>query len=181
MKTGIIEVLNRLLKLRPDDLQTRGRLAEILAGRKEWVKAAKEYEIMIEDTPPQERLPLYKNLGFIYTKAEEFEKAVSAYLSAANLDQKDPNLQYNLSALYEKLGRQKEADFYLDNAVTLNSDDLEGRLKLAQRLTEEGDYQRARTSIVRNTGKKARFETGPCPHGQYFGATRGYRGAQESL
>ena len=102
---------------------------------------------MVENTPPPERLPLYRNLGFIYTKAGALEKAVSAYLSAANLDQKDPNLQYNLSALYEKLGRQKEADFYLDNAVTLNSDDLEGRLKLAQRLADEGDYDRARRSL----------------------------------
>jgi hypothetical protein len=34
--------LNRLLKLRPDDLQTRERLAEILEERrKEWDKAAK--------------------------------------------------------------------------------------------------------------------------------------------
>ncbi len=146
-QAGIIAVLDRLLKLRPGDVQTRERLAEILAEREEWEKAAAQYEMIIEDTPPSQRLSLYKNLGFLYTKAGELEKAVSAYLSAASLDQKDPNLQYNLSALYEKLGRQKEADFYLDNAVTLNSEDIEGRLKLAQRLAEKGDYVEARASL----------------------------------
>jgi tetratricopeptide (TPR) repeat protein len=151
---GIIQVLNQLLKKQPDDLLTRARLAEIMEGRDEWDKAAEQYEIMIEHAPPSERLPLYKNLGFLYTKAEQPEKAVSAYLSAANLDQKDPNLHYNLSALYEKLGRQKEADFYLDNAVTLNSDDLEGRLKLAQRLTGKGNLEKARKTLAQLLGKR---------------------------
>lgn len=122
---GIVRVLGEILKKHPDDLETRVRLAKILEGRGEWGEAAEQYEIMIEHAPPDERLPLYKNLGYLYTKVGKSEKAVSAYLSAANLDQKDPNLHYNLSALYAQLGRQKEADFYLNNAVTLNSDDFE--------------------------------------------------------
>lgn len=153
-QNGIIRVLSRLLKKRPDDLVARARLAEILEGREEWDKAAEQHEIMIKHAPPVERLPLYKNLGFLYTKAGQLEKAVSAYLSAVNLDQKDPNLHYNLSALYERLGRQKEADFYLNNAVTLNSDDLEGRLKLARRLTDEGNLEKARKSLSKLLEKK---------------------------
>ena len=153
-QNSIIQILSRVLEKQPDDLVTRARLAEILEGREEWGKAAQQYEIIIEHASPSERLPLYKNLGFLYTKAEQPEKAVSAYLSAANLDQKDPNLHYNLSALYERLGQQKEADFYLDNAVTLNSDDLEGRLKLAQRLTDKGNLEKARKSLSQLLEKK---------------------------
>jgi tetratricopeptide (TPR) repeat protein len=141
---GIVQVLGEILKKRPDDLEARAQLAEILEGRGKLGEAAGQYEIMLEHAPPDERLPLYKNLGYLYTKGGQSEKAVSAYLSAAKLDQKDPNLHYNLSALYEQLGRQKEADFYLDNAVTLNSDDLEGRLKLAERLVGKGDLEKAR-------------------------------------
>jgi tetratricopeptide (TPR) repeat protein len=141
---GIVQVLGEMLKKSPDDLEARVRLAEILEGRGEWGEAAEQYEIMLEHAPLDERLPLYKNLGYLYTKAGKSEKAVSAYLSAANLDQRDPNLHYNLSALYEQLGRQKEADFYLDNAVTLNSNDFDGRLKLAERLMEKGDLDKAR-------------------------------------
>ena len=151
---GVVQVLGEILKKRPDDLETRVRLAEILEGRGEWGEAAGQYEIMIEHAPPNERLPLYKNLGYLYTKAGEPEKAVMAYLSAANLDQKDPNLHYNLSALYAQLGRQKEADFYLDNAVTLNSDDFEGRLKLAERLAEKGDVEKARKYLSQILEKK---------------------------
>ena len=147
-QNGIIQALNQVLKNRPDDLVARARLAEILEGREEWGKAAQQYEIMVEHAPPSELLPLYKTLGFLYTKSDQPEKAVSAYLSAANLDQKDPNLHYNLSALYERLGQQNEGDFYLDNAITLNSDDLEGRLKLAQRLTDKGNLEKARKSLA---------------------------------
>ena len=146
-QNGIMAVLTQLLEKRPDDLEARGRLAEILVERQEWGKAAAQYEIMLENAPPSEHLLLYKNLGFLYTKAGKLEKAVSAYLSAANIDQKDPNLHYNLSALYERLGRQKEADFYLDNAVTLNSEDLEGRLKLAERLADKGNFEGARKAL----------------------------------
>ena len=39
-QNGIIQVLSRLLKKRPDDLAARVRLAEILESREEWDKAA---------------------------------------------------------------------------------------------------------------------------------------------
>jgi len=151
---GIIRVLSWLLKKQPDDLVARARLSEILERREEWDNAAKQYEIMIEHASPVERLPLYKNLGFLYVKAGQPEKAVSAYLSAAKLDQKDPTLHYNLSALYERLGRQKKADFYLDNAVTLNFDDFEGRLKLSRRLADRGNLEEARKSLSQLLEKK---------------------------
>ena len=151
---GIVRVLEEMLKIRPDDLELRLRFSEILEDREQWGEAAEQYEIMLEHAPPDERLPLYKNLGYLYTKTGQLEKAVSAYLSAANLDQKDPNLHYNLSALYEQLGRQKEADFYLDNAVTLNSDDLEGRLKLAEGLVGKGDLNKARKYLSQILEKK---------------------------
>ena len=151
---GMVQVLGKILKKRPDDLEARAQLAEILEDKGEWEEAAMQYETMLEHAPPDERLPLYKNLGYLYTKAGQSAKAVSAYLSAVNLDQKDPNLHYNLSALYEQLGQQKEADFYLDNAVTLNSDDLEGRLKLAERLVGKGDLEKARKCLSHILKKK---------------------------
>ena len=151
---GMVQVLGKILKKRPNDLEARAQLAEILENKGEWEEAAMQYETMLEHAPPDERLPLYKNLGYLYTKAGQSENAVSAYLSAVNLDQKDPNLHYNLSALYEQLGRQKEADFYLDNAVTLNSDDLEGRLKLAERLMSKGDLEKARKCLSHILKKK---------------------------
>ncbi len=151
---GVVRVLNQLLEMRPQDNQTRLRLAEILEDREQWDKAAEQYEVIIDNAPSSEHLQLYKTLGYLYTKAGRMEKAVSAYLSAANIDQKDPNLHYNLSALYERLGREKEADFYLDNAVTLNSEDFEGRLKLAQRLADKGNLEGARNSLSRVLEKR---------------------------
>ena len=153
-QNGMVRVLQKLLKHNPEDLKTRMRLAEILEGKEQWGDAAKQYEIILKHAPPDERLLLYKNLGYLHTKAGQPEEAVLAYLSAANLDQKDPNLHYNLSALYERLGRQKEADFYLDNAVTLNSDDFEGRMRLAERFVEKGELKKAREYLSQILNKK---------------------------
>ena len=151
---GIVQVLGKILKNRPDDFKARVQLAEVLESMEEWGEAAAQYEFMLEHGPSDERLPLFKNLGYLYTKTGQLEKAVSAYLAAANLDQKDPNLHYNLSALYEQLGRQKEADFYLDNAVTLNADDFEGRLKLSERLVNKGELEKAQKYLSQILEKK---------------------------
>ncbi len=153
-QNGMLDVLRELIKHNPDDFETRARLAEILEQKGEWEEAAREYQILLEHAPVDKQLSLYKNLGYLYTKAGQVEKAVSIYLSAVSLDQKDPNLHYNLSDLYERLGRQKEADFYLDNAVTLNSDDIEGRLKLAERLENKGDLEKSRQCLSQILKKK---------------------------
>ena len=154
-QNGMVDVLRELIKHNPDDFETRAQLAEILEQKGEWEEAAREYQILLEHAPVDKQLPLYKNLGYLYTKAGQAEKAVSTYLSAVSLDQKDPNLHYNLSDLYERLGRQKEADFYLDNAVTLNTDDIEGRLKLAERLADKGDLEKSRQCLSQILKKKS--------------------------
>jgi len=143
-KDGITLVLQRLITLDPDNLEARRELAEIFEKSEDWNGAIREYEDLLKRTKAEDRLPLYKSLGYLYTKTDKPEKAISCYLNAAKIDQKDANLHYNLSYLYEKINQEEKSNFYLDNAITLRSGDLEGRLKLALSLMKKGKFEKAR-------------------------------------
>ncbi|PIV99171.1 MAG: hypothetical protein COW41_08610, partial [Deltaproteobacteria bacterium CG17_big_fil_post_rev_8_21_14_2_50_51_6] len=131
------------LKFAPEDAEARLKLAETLEKAERWNEAAKQYEALVAATPEEERASLLKRLGYAFLRAGDFEKAVSSFLSAARLDQKDVNLYYNLAYLYDKLGDAYNSAFYLRNALTLNPDDAEGRLRLAERFLDTGEWNRA--------------------------------------
>jgi tetratricopeptide (TPR) repeat protein len=140
---GIVLILKKLIRLKPGDLEARRALAETFEAAGDWNGAILEHEDLLKRMDEGDRLPVYRSLGYLYTKTGKFEKAISCYLDAAKLDQKDANLHYNLSYLYEKINQKEKANFYLDNAITLKSGDLEGRLKLAQDLLEGGNFKKA--------------------------------------
>ena len=140
---GRINVLKRMVLVKPDDLDARYQLAEIYERTGRLKQAIRENEAILKRTEKGSRGPIYKLLGYLYTKTGDFKKAISAYLEAAQLDREDANVFYNLSFLYEKTGDKGRADQYLDRAVMLKSEDVEGRLKLARRLILKGDLKRA--------------------------------------
>jgi len=142
-REGVVTTLERLVQVDPDDLEARSRLAEVLEEEGNLSAAIEAYEGLLKQLEPEERIQIYKRLGYLHTETGRYKKAISFYLKAANLDQKDANLYYNLAYLYEKINDQDKADFYLGNAVTLNTEDLEGRLKLAQSLIEKGSFKKA--------------------------------------
>ena len=146
-KDGITLILKKLINLDPDNLEAKRELAEIFEKGEDWSGAIREYEDLLKRTKAEDRLPLYKNLGFLYTTTGNPEKAISCYLNAAKIDQKDANLHYNLSYLYEKINQVEKSNFYLDNAITLRSGDLQGRLKLASSLMKKGELEKARKYI----------------------------------
>ncbi|MBW2110560.1 MAG: tetratricopeptide repeat protein [Deltaproteobacteria bacterium] len=141
---GLTLTLKRLIGLDPSDLEARRELAEILEKNGDLKGAIREYEALLRHTEGEDKLPVYKRLGYLYTETGKLEKAISSYLQAARIDQKDANLHYNLSYLYEKLGQEEKSNFYLDNAITLRSSDVQGRLKLAQAFLKKGRLEKAR-------------------------------------
>lgn len=140
---GIISVLERLVSLNPDDLETRMELAEKLEKKGERKAAIKEYENLLERMEEEGRPPIYKHLGYLCAKSGPLKKAISYYLKALEIDKKDVNIYYNLSYLYERIDRKDKADFYLAEAVDLKSEDTENRLKLAHGMIEKGKFEKA--------------------------------------
>jgi tetratricopeptide (TPR) repeat protein len=144
---GTIQTLKRLVSLDPSNRDYQFRLAESYEEAGKLDEAIKTYEKVLSVLAGAEKLPLLKMLGFLYAKAGQTEKAVSTFLSAADFDQQDANLYYNLSALYEKLGQTKKANEYLQKAVALKKGDLDNRLVLAERLIQLGELKKAKTYL----------------------------------
>ena len=143
----IISILKRLLKSDPDNVEVRLRLASVLEKSKKIREAIKEYEYILKTVQKEDRLPVYKILGFLYIETGRTDKAISNYLHALELDKKDVNLYYNLSNLYEKMGKRDKADFFLSKAVSLKSEDTESRIKLSERLIKKGKIKEAETYL----------------------------------
>ena len=144
---NIIFTLRRLIEIEPDDQDLRYRLASILEknGREE--DAIREYEKMLEMSSDSDHLSIYKTLGFLYTKIGEIQKAISAFLKAAEMDDEDVNLYYNLSTLYEKINDKDKSDLYLGRALELKKGDADGRLRLSENLIDRGEFEEAENHL----------------------------------
>ena len=143
-KEGVIQILKDLVKIDPENVQAGFELAGVLEEEKAFDQAIEVYRTLLGKSNEQDRLRIYKNLGYLYTETEKWKEAIACYLKAAELDQKDSNIYYNLSYLYEKINDKEHADFYLENAITIKWDDLAGKLKLARNLFEDGENEKAR-------------------------------------
>jgi tetratricopeptide (TPR) repeat protein len=155
----IVSVLRRVLALDPNNAETRNQLAEILEKRGELKAAIQEYERVLEQIQDGDKLLMYKNLGYLYTKTGNPKMAIAYYLKAVDVDQGDPDLYYNLAYLHEKLDQNEKANFYLQNAVTLRSEDVESRLKLAERFIDKGKFRKAQkylTEVLKREPKSKR-------------------------
>ncbi len=143
-----VAVLRRLISLNPQDPSLHGRLAETLEAMGHKTEAIEAYQDLMEWIEPEERLPIYKRLGFLCMETGRLLQAIFYYLEAAKLDQRDANLYYNLAYLYERTGQKDKADFYLANAVTLRGEDMAGRLKLAQSHLEKGQLEKSEAYLT---------------------------------
>jgi len=151
---GVISVLRRLIDQNPSDVESRLRLATILEKTKKLSEAIKEYEALLQYVRKEERLPIYKTLGYLSSETGQLPKAIEMYLKAIELDKKDVNLYYNLSSLYERLGDKQKADHFLSVAVKLKPDDTESRFALAEGLFKKGSLAEAENYLLEILEKK---------------------------
>ncbi|MEE4353486.1 MAG: tetratricopeptide repeat protein [Desulfatiglans sp.] len=140
---GTVSVLQRLIALDPDNIEVRIQLAEIFEKKGKLKDAIREYRAMLDRIETKDKIPIYKQLGYLYAQLGQPKPAISFYEKAAALDKTDANLFYNLSYLFGKIGQENRADQYLDRAVRLKEGDAEGRLKLAQSFIEKKQWKRA--------------------------------------
>jgi len=146
-RNRVIFTLRRILEVNPNDLEMRLKLASVLESSGNITRAIQEYEKLVKRMAKEDRLSIYKTLGYLYTEKGEIARAIENYLKALEMDKNDPNLYYNLSYLYEKAGRRERADFFLAKAVSIRPGDVDSMLKLADRLIQKGRYREARKYI----------------------------------
>ena len=151
---GVISILKRFVELDTDDLEALGRLAEAYEKQGNLKAAIQAHEALLGRMDTGDKLPVFKRLGYVCAEAGKTRKALSYYLKAADLDKTDANLYYNLSYVYKKLHNGAKADFYLDKAVRLKTQDLDGRLELAQSLLNRGELKKTEKYLSTILAKK---------------------------
>ncbi|HJX34373.1 MAG TPA: tetratricopeptide repeat protein [Desulfatiglandales bacterium] len=146
-KDGVISALKRLAELSPDDTALRLKLATALEDAGKSSDAIMEFERLLNRMSPQDLLPVYNSLGYLYAEAEKNEDAISFYLKALELNKDDTNIYYNLSLLYEKTGQKDKSNQYMAKVVELRPDSTDDNLRLARNLLEGGKLKEAEESL----------------------------------
>jgi len=146
-KDGVISALKRLAQLSPDDTALRLSLAVALEDAGKSSEAIMEYEGLLDMMRPQDLLPVYNGLGYLYAETGENDKAISFYLKALELNMEDANINYNLSVLYDKMGQKDKANQYLSRVIELKPDSQGDNLRLIESLLEAGRLKEAERSL----------------------------------
>lgn len=144
---GVISALKRMVQLSPDDMALRLSLAAALEDAGKSNDAIMEYEGLLDRMRPQDLLPVYNGLGYLYAEAGENDKAILFYLRALELNREDANIHYNLSLLYQKVGQNDKANQYLAKVIELKPDSQDDNLRLIESLLEAGRLKEAETSL----------------------------------
>jgi tetratricopeptide (TPR) repeat protein len=133
-KEGVSSVLKRQVDINPENIEARIKLADYFEKKGKLKEAAEQYEVIQKYVADEQALEIYTRLGYLYTEMGMIDDALRAYKKAVELDKKDASIYYNISYLYEKAGEKEKADEYLAKAVEIKTDDVKGRMKLAEGL-----------------------------------------------
>ncbi|MBN1626231.1 MAG: tetratricopeptide repeat protein [Deltaproteobacteria bacterium] len=144
---GAVSVLRKMIDLKPDDLDLKIKLADVLESSGRITEAIEVYEALLEGVKGKDLLPVYNSLGYLYAEKGDNDKAISFYLKALDLNKEDANIYDNLSLLYEKTGQKDKANQYLAGVIELRPDSKDDKMKLAGNLLEAGKIQEAEENI----------------------------------
>ncbi len=146
-RENVVAVLKELVGLDPDDRDLRERLARILEDTGRKGEAVRHYEALLKHLEGKAKLPVYEKLGFLCAEQKQFEKAISFYLKAVELEKGDPNLYYNLYHLYESTRQVEKANEFLGKALALQPKALDDRIRLARRYMDGGKSREAESLL----------------------------------
>lgn len=104
-----INMLNDLLKKKPDYLEASMLLGDILYDEERFKEATIVYTEALKYNPAN--YDIYYNLGMVYTRLNDFQKAKEYYQTAAEINSMLYNAKFNLaqiSMIYGDLRRSRE-------------------------------------------------------------------------
>lgn len=112
-KDGQIDSLKQLNDKKPKQVEkkTEEKTKEKQAQNQKLIKEidqCREKNKFLEETLKKERVVFYYNLGVAYSKAKLYEEAIEAYKKSLTLDATNPEANYNLALLYEKVKQEPE-------------------------------------------------------------------------
>jgi len=106
-----------------------------------YADAEKEFRLALAANPESNGALL--NLGTTLAVQGHAKEAVEAYRKVLERDPENQTVHYNLGNLYTRLNQPDLAATFLTRAVSLNPDDLQARMELADLLRDRGDLAAA--------------------------------------
>ncbi len=135
-----ISELKLVTKFKPSDLNSHYLLALIFSSRKEYGKAADEYEIILKSLTKKnpKNIEIYSYLAQLYYSQKKYDKAIEQFEKMIELDPKNADAMYLLGSIYLELGRKKEAVDILKKAIEIDPNNDGSLNTLAYIYAEEG-------------------------------------------
>jgi len=114
--------LKSVKKYNPDDLQSHYLLALIYSTKKEYDKAANEYEYILKtfsEAEPQ-NIEIYGYLGQLYYSQKKYEKAILQFERILEIEQNNADVLYLVSSLYIEVNDRKRAIELLEKSIAID-------------------------------------------------------------
>lgn len=116
-----IDMLNDLLKKKPDYLEASMLLGDILYIEERFKEATFVYSDALKYNPGN--YDIYYNLGMVYTRLNDFQKAKEYYMTAAEINGLLYNAKFSLAQIAMIYGDLEEAKRYFFECI--NSENME--------------------------------------------------------
>lgn len=119
-----IEELRLVQKFNPDDLQSHYLLALIYSDRREFDKAAEEYESILKKfskVEPQ-NAEIYGYLGQLYYSQRKYDQAIAQFEKILDLDPQNTDVMYLLGSLYIEVKEDEKAENILKLSLEIDPD-----------------------------------------------------------
>ncbi len=139
-KDEAIEMLNTLIKNKPDYYEASNLLGDLLCSQERFKEAVSVYTEALKYKPDD--FELYYSLGIAYTRLNDFQSAKECYEKAADINHRLYNAYYSLGQIALIQKDLELAEKYFTESLY---DELEGK----------SYYQLARIYIIKNQKDKA--------------------------
>ena len=153
-KNEAVEMLNNLLRKKPEHIQASRLLGDILIDQEKYKEAAYVYNDALKYFPTD--YDLNYNLGIVYTMLNDFQNAKMYYEKASALNSLEYNSKYSLAEIALIYKELEEAEQYF--MQTLQEPELEA----------DSYFELARISLIKGEKEKAiqyaniALESNPC-------------------
>lgn len=156
------DYFKKALKINPNKATTHLKLAKAYEALNETNLANNEYNYTLSKTDNDNALLLelesiwikkigqnpndaeaHTNLGAVYQKLNDYQKALQEYSKANSINPKNPITRFNLATLYQSQKDYKSAINTYDEVLQLEPQNKSARLYKAQCLTEIKQFEKA--------------------------------------
>ncbi len=144
--------LQLVLDKDPGNIQSRYLLALIYSSRKNFEKAALEYEAILKsfsEAQPENK-EIYGYLGQLYYSQQEYDKAISQFETYLNLDPANIDALFLLGSLYLEQGQNDRAQEYFLRCTKADPSNRDCLNSLGYLYAEKGVHLDKAETMVRN-------------------------------